>query len=225
MVALSKARNIGAPQNSKLVDTVGYAWPATTRWTPAPLCPVAPVATVGLVSTLVQGRSELLRFARKCAASAADAEDALQELCVKVLSQRHTLHDPAKGLPWLKVALRNIVIDGHRRRQIGERAEAAFGEILAANADGDGAPSFASCVCLDAALTKLEPQHADIVTRCDLSREPRTRIASKLGITPGNIRIRVLRARRALRRRLDDECPNCPAYDGGPCICHEGDRG
>jgi RNA polymerase sigma-70 factor (ECF subfamily) len=181
---------------------------------------VAPVATVGLVFTLVQGRSELLRFARKSAASAADAEDALQELCIKVLSQRHTLRDPAKGLPWLKVTLRNIVIDGHRRRQVLEGAEAVFSESVTASASPDAQDRFVACNCLEAAL---EAPRDDLVARIDLAGEAHHKVATELGITEGNLRVRLLRARRALCREIEHRCADCPAYDGSLCVCH--DRG
>jgi len=172
-----------------------------------------------LVAALIGHSAELLRFARKYAANAADTEDALQELCVKLLVQRYTLRDPAKASGWLKVALRNIAIDHHRKRLAERRAEDVFGETIAANADEGGQPGFAACNCLESALAKLEPNHADMIGRVDIRQESRAHVASSAGISDGNMRIRLLRARRALRRQIDDECPSCPAYDGRQCLC------
>jgi RNA polymerase sigma-70 factor (ECF subfamily) len=181
--------------------------------------PVATEAQDRLIAALISQRAELLRFARGCAADATDAEDMLQELCLKLLSRKYELRDPAKTTGWLKVALRNIAVDLHRRRLAERKAEDAFGEISVANADEIERPGFSICNCLDSALDKIEPRHADIITRVDVRQEPRAEIAVSAGITDGNVRIRLLRARKALRRQIERECRSCPAFDGGSCHC------
>jgi RNA polymerase sigma-70 factor (ECF subfamily) len=180
----------------------------------------APQSALGdLIGTLVRRRDELRTTLRKNRIAETDADDALQELCLRVLSGRHALRDPAKAFGWLRAALRNLMIDGYRARAARGAAEGVFAAVRGVECDSAEISRFVYCNCLDAALQELDPCHAQVVARIDLAREPRADVAAGLGITRGNLRVRMLRARRLLREAVERQCRKCPVFDGRPCAC------
>ena len=54
----------------------------------------------------------------------------------------------------------------------------------------------------------------------DLAAEDAEATASRLGITPNNLKVRHHRARQALRKRLEDLCGACAAGHCHDCDCH-----
>src|ERR1044071_2212820 len=77
----------------------------------------------------------LLRFARRRTASVSDAEDAVQEACLRAWTAFGTLRDEAKIRPWLYRILRTVLSDGLKRDGRRERlAETAAIEGVARTA-------------------------------------------------------------------------------------------
>ncbi len=172
-----------------------------------------------LVGTLMRQRDELRATLRKRRIAESDADDAVQELCLRVLTGRYALRDPAKAYGWLRTALHNLMVDGYRAHAARDAAERLFATVHGLDSDPAEVSRFVYCNCLDAALRELDPCHAQVVARVDLAREPRADVAASLGITRGNLRIRMLRARRVLRQAVERQCQKCPVFDGRPCAC------
>ena len=63
------------------------------------------------------------------------------------------------------------------------------------------------CGCLHDAMRMLRPDYADILRRIDLEEQPREQVATELGLTANNVGVRLHRARRALRKKLEEICP------------------
>jgi RNA polymerase sigma-70 factor (ECF subfamily) len=84
-----------------------------------------------------------------------------------------------------------------------------------ADEDVDGA----ICPCLYKLLPTLRPAHADVIWRAELLGDGRARVASDLGITVTNLNVRLLRARRALKKRLQEMCLTCPVEGFFDCHC------
>ena len=59
-------------------------------------------------------------------------------------------------------------------------------------------------------------------TFCDLIGESRESIVRALGITESNLRVRLHRARQALRQRLEETCRTCPIHGYMDCDCDYG---
>lgn len=62
-------------------------------------------------------------------------------------------------------------------------------------------------------------QSRTAIRRADLDEAPRERIAADLGLTANNVGVRLHRARRALKTKLEERCAGC--CDGGfrSCDC------
>jgi len=174
----------------------------------------------GIAGALQAEYGKLRSLARRWRPHGDGGEDAVQDVCVKALLSEGSLRDPDKAYPWLKTTLFNVIVDCHRRDEARLRAEKLFVEVRMAEVME---PSrFALCGCLEAAIPKIRPSYANLLLRVDLAGEPRAEVAASLGITPNNLRVQVLRARRALRRHVAEACADCPAYDGSPCTCSRG---
>src|SRR3546814_19115504 len=74
-------------------------------------------------------------------------------------------------------------------------------------------------MCLHKILPALKPEYAEILRRVDLAEEPREAIAAALGLTIGNLTVRLHRARQALRRVLELTCETCPIHGYLDCGC------
>jgi RNA polymerase sigma-70 factor (ECF subfamily) len=65
----------------------------------------------------------------------------------------------------------------------------------------------------------LKSEYADVLWRADLIGESRQSIAGTLGISESNFRVRLHRARQALRQRLEETCRTCPIHGYLDCEC------
>lgn len=167
---------------------------------------------------LIECRSEFLRYFRRRLACPEDAEDALQEFSLKVIRAANTLQDDEKIDAWFGRILRNTLTDQYRRRATRRRAEAGYA-LEPREAAVDPEPAATPCTCVHDVLPALKLDYADIIRRADLDEAPRERIAADLGVTANNVGVRLHRARRALKTKLEERCSGCG--DGGfqSCDC------
>lgn len=168
---------------------------------------------------LSEGRQSFLRFFRRRLARPEDAEDALQDFCVKVLRSADRLADDTRIDAWIGRILRNTLIDYYRRRGAWARAETAYGQEMDGAVAEQHSTEAAGCPCVHRALRTLRLEYSEILTRADLQAEPRERIATELGLTTNNIGVRLYRARRALRRILETVCGHCGERRSEGCDC------
>jgi RNA polymerase sigma-70 factor, ECF subfamily len=150
----------------------------------------------------------LYNHARHLTGRDAEAEDLVQETCVRALAAARTF---AGGnlKAWLFRILRNAFIDLHRKR----RNEQALGELdVVDGADdvallrGDRELERLRGVVggdIEAALAELSPEARAIIL-LDVEGFTETEIAAMLECPAGTVKSRLSRARVLLRRRLKD---------------------
>lgn len=159
---------------------------------------------------LVECRRDFLRYFRRRLGRPEDAEDAFQDFCLKVIRAQKTPDDGDMIDAWLGRILRNTLIDHYRRCASRQRGEAAYERELHVTADESAADQEArACLCIHDALPTLKPEYAEVLRRAFFDEEPRARIADELGLSPNNVGVRLLRARRALKRKLEESCASC----------------
>ncbi len=190
---------------------------AASRQWPAAIRPRA--GDTAVARQLVECRQEFLRFFRLRLARAEDAEDALQDFCLKAVRAAATLEDREKVDAWLGRILRNTLTDNYRRRAARQNAEAAFAREPRCEIAPDPEPEPAACGCIHDLLPALKPEYAEVIRRADLDETPRARIAAELGLTPNNVGVRLHRARRALRTELEQTCQGCRDTGFQTCGC------
>lgn len=133
------------------------------------------------------------------------SEDLVQETFLRLLEARGTFRTGAAVMPWASQIARNLLRDGHRRltfeRWVVEVSLRQGCEPL------DGAPPADEALARrrrEAALAEdlahLRPEYREPFRLIRLEGLPVARVARRLGITPGMVKIRTFRAAAALRR-------------------------
>jgi RNA polymerase sigma-70 factor, ECF subfamily len=154
-------------------------------------------------------RTLVFRFAYQMVPRRDDAEDIVQEAFVRAYQNLHKYRDEAKFTTWLLRIVTNLCTDQARmsqRRQALEQQEASGaltwmteGEIEdpVNNLEEDRRKH-----ALRRALAALPAHHRSVIVLRDLEERDYNDIAAILGCTVGGAKLRVLRARRALKDRI-----------------------
>lgn len=184
---------------------------------------VAPAPTAdAALRRLVEHRRDFLRFLRGRLASPEEAEDALQDFCVKVTRAARRPDDETAIDAWLGRILRNTLTDAYRRRAARRRAaEAHAREALTAESAIETASEADGCACARRLLPTLRPDHRAALRRVELEEAPRAEVAAEFGVSVNALNVRLHRARRALRREVEAACAGCCDDGFGSCDCAE----
>jgi RNA polymerase sigma-70 factor, ECF subfamily len=148
----------------------------------------------------------LLRFAQRRTASTGDAEDAVQDTCIKAWISFGDLRDADKARPWLYRILRSVLSDvsekSERRRQLVDitRLEQAHEELVGGDTDvvfSEVAARLDSEM-LGRALSMIPEDFATAVELHDIDGFKYHEIAEIAGIPIGTVMSRISRGRRLL---------------------------
>jgi len=149
-----------------------------------------------------------------------DAADVLQDFFVRALSRFDDLRDEDKLRGWMASILRSAIADHYRSKGRQSRLERAY---QADAALGPGVVhddiDLVICACLYKLLPTLKNEYAQIIWRADLIGDPRSVIAADMGLTENAFRVKLHRARKALRKRLEQTCEACPEQGFLSCAC------
>lgn len=169
-----------------------------------------------LASILLEHLSTFQAFARRRLGDDQLAADAVQESLFKAITAEPNLQDRENLLAWFYRILRNVLTDLHRRKAAGERAMATY----AADFENESEEvKSAICSCLHTLLPTMEPSYADLIRRHDLQGVSQQDIARQLGITPNNLKVKIHRARKQLKKLLEKTCAICASHGCLDCDC------
>ena len=175
--------------------------------------------TPAAMDTLRQVHKTFLQFLRRRLRNHGEAEEVMQQFYVRVVAHASQLRKEESAVAWLRRVLQSTLSDHRRRAAVRMRAEADFGRKDAA------APSLTEeiddvvCKCLSRLLPLLKPEYAEVLRRVELESEARESVAADLGLSPGNLTVRLHRARKALHRALKLTCETCPVHGYFDCGC------
>jgi len=154
-------------------------------------------------------RQLVYRFAYQMASRRDDAEDIVQEAFVRAYQNLGKYRDEAKFTTWLLRIVTNLCTDMARmsqRRQALEQQEAGGSLLWMTQGDTedpvDNLNAGMRVAALRKALNALPVHHRTAIILRDLEEKEYSEIAEILGCTMGGAKLRVLRARRALRDRI-----------------------
>lgn len=185
--------------------------------------PDAAATDTAVRQALLESRRQLRGFLRRRLGNAEEAEEVLQAFMLRAIEHSAELRDVATVRGWLSRILANIIADHQRhaarRRQRETVMSPEHFDTFPGEPDED--LDEAICNCLHKLLPTLKPDQADLIRRIDLAGEPREVVASRLGITVGALNVRLHRARRALKQRLEEMCLTCPVHGYLDCGCEE----
>lgn len=168
---------------------------------------------------LLDGRGAFLGFLIKRLGNRADAEDVLQDFCIRVLGRKDQLRDVERMDAWLYAILRSTLNDHYRKgMRRGRLADAVAREPQEWIAD---VPTQMArlCTCHSGLISDLRPADSELIRRIDFGEEDRERVAGDLRLTRNALGVRLHRARTALREALTNHCGDCCRDDRDDCSC------
>lgn len=175
------------------------------------------------VGHLVRQRDRFLAFVQRRTRDAATAEDILQSAYVKALASQASLRDRTSVVRWFFQILKRSVVDHHRRSASAQRANDAV-RARARSADLDTGLKAAVCACVDSLIPGLPPDQGALLRRVDLGAQTPAEATARHGMTPGNAAVRIHRARKALRAKLEASCGACTRHRCLDCHCEPSRR-
>lgn len=161
--------------------------------------------------------NEFVAFARRRLRDPELAADAVQESLLKAVKSRDELRAGDRARAWFFRILRRTLIDLCRRREVLDRAVARWEQEL--NAPPTRDEERLACRCLRRLLPTLSSDYAILIRRLELEDETAGTVARDLGITVNNLNVRRHRARRQLKRRLEETCRLCSKHGCLDCTC------
>ena len=167
------------------------------------------------------GRDAFLGFLVKRLGNRADAEDVLQEFCIRVLARKDQLRDADRMDAWLYAVLRSALNDHYRKTGRSRRLKDAVAlEMETSPTTAESAEAMNTvCHCVKGLVTELRPTDADLIRRIDIEEHDRAKVAQELSLKPGALNVRLHRARAALRDILLDHCGCCCEHGFDDCSC------
>lgn len=154
-----------------------------------------------LLAQLLAHRAAFLAFVR-ARVPASDAEDLLQQALLRASTRLDTVRDGERVEAWFYRVLRNAIADHHAD---AARREARLAD-LARDTSVEPSVEASVCRCSLGVLGTLAPDYAAIVRRVDLDELSMAEAAAELGISVNNAKVRLHRARIALRSALLAYC-------------------
>lgn len=173
----------------------------------------------GIAETLASSRQSFLGFVRRRVNDPELAEEILQDSLLQALRAAPHLRDEERLLPWFYRVLQNAITDAYRRRAV-ERRHIDLLEVEDRPLEAE--EEAAICECFRELIPTLKPEYAELMQTLELEKVDPENMASRLGITPNNLKVRRHRARQALRKRLEETCRICAEHHCLDCTCRTG---
>ncbi len=172
-----------------------------------------------VVSVLLENHRSFLNFLTRRLGCLSDAEDVLQDFCLKALSRQHQLREAESLVAWLYALLRSSLSDHYRKKERHGKVSRAYAEELKSAGKARPIDDLHKdlCACLHALLPALRPDQAELVRRIDLEGEERASVAASLEVNLGTLAVRLHRARQALRLTLLASCASCIEHGFDDC--------
>jgi RNA polymerase sigma-70 factor (ECF subfamily) len=177
-------------------------------------------ATNPVVARLQANHRQFLNFLTARVGNREDAEEILQDAFVRGLQKSGGIRDDESATAWFYRLLRNAITDHHRRKNAGDRAMESYARDVPDADQGFVAElERAVCACINDLIPNLKPEYADLIRQVDLGGAEVASVADQLGLTAGNARVRLYRARAALRHELERCCRTCATHGCLDCTC------
>ena len=185
---------------------------------PILMIPPDPPARHTLDAVLRDNLEAFHGFARKRTGNDQLAADAVQESLLRAVKADESLKHGENLRAWLYRILRNVLTDLHRREVSRERAMSRFAHEFERDLPVDLEDT--ACRCFKALLPVLKPEYGEVLQRVDLEGQEPGDVAGSLGISRGNLNVRLHRGRRQLRERLELTCRMCATHGCLDCTCN-----
>ena len=175
--------------------------------------------TSAAIATLVDNHRRFLSFLTHRVGNPSDAEEILQAAFVKSAEKASAIRDHEDVVAWFYRLLRNALIDYYRHRDAERRALERLRSMGSETETPDPELERAICRCVNDLLPTLKDNYSALLRRIDLEGESIAEVTRKTGMTANNTRVKLHRARTALRRQLELSCGSCAEHGCLDCDC------
>lgn len=169
------------------------------------------------LQSLLEGREVFVRFLAARLGNRPEAEDLVQASLLKVLQTSARPDASESAVAWFYQVLRNALTDHFRARQAEGRATERHAR------DQETAEELelerVACQCIQALLPTLKPAEAQALSAVDLGGQSPAEAAARLGLSPNAMSVRLHRARKALREKVERTCRTCAEHGCQDCRC------
>lgn len=168
----------------------------------------------------LERRQAFLNFVRSSVHDLGEAEEILQRASLKIINGADGLRDAERAEAWIYRILRNEIADYFRRQAVqSRRITDVSPEFLS-----DSLPSRAThqpqlCPCAIEELPNVHPNYSEALRSVDMNGEAITTLAERKGISVNSATVRLHRARKSLRSRLQVRCGTCAGAGCFDCRC------
>ena len=145
----------------------------------------------------------LLALAASITGDAAEAEDVLQDVLLKLLSQQDSLQDVRMHLPFLRSCVRNEAIDHLRRRRRELPTSAEVLDSFRASASQEGIAQAEELMWIDSFLEELGPEMRRAFIEYAVDGYTIADISRRMGIRQDTLRKRFDVIKKRMRRDMD----------------------
>lgn len=151
-------------------------------------------------------QSELRGFISRRTRNAADADDVLQNVFLKICTRFETLREPNKMRSWLYRIAANAAIDFYRTKKVEVQLSDEI-EWAKPSETIDRDECFQkSQNCLVPMINALPAKYQAAVTLTELEGWTNKRVAAAEGISLSGVKSRVQRGRKMIKKLLEDCC-------------------
>lgn len=169
---------------------------------------------------LLDNHRAFLAFLERRVGSRHEAEEILQNAFVRSLGKPEQLRDDESAVAWFYRLLRNALIDRHRRKDAETRALESHAREVDEAVDMELRDQV--CACVARLVPSLKPEYGELLRAVEVDERPVVEVAAELGISPNNASVRLHRARKALRDKVQESCGSCAEHGCVDCTCrHE----
>lgn len=140
--------------------------------------------------------------------SAQEVEEMLQDAYIQAYTALGSYDDRQPFFPWLRAIALNLVRAEARRRSASTHHWSEYLRYIRmarAEEDPSGELATSRSEALRKCIGKLPCEQSELIRARYEKNEPLTRLASRLGATPGALKLRLLRLRQALRACIEKE--------------------
>lgn len=167
---------------------------------------------------ILGNRQRFLNFVRSRIHDPSEAEEILQSAALKMISRASTLRDPQRAEAWVYRLLRNEIADYFRQLAVSSRRTAELpSEVPAAELPEYGGAKI--CSCAKQELQSLHSNYFDALHAIEMDGETIAAYAARKGTSVNSATVRLHRARKALRVRLESRCGACAGAGCFDCTC------
>ena len=171
-----------------------------------------------VIKLLVDNHKQFQSFIERRVGSKAVAEDLLQLSLKKALEHAPRLLKNESILSWFYTILRNTITDFYRSESVEERKREEFKKLLTVS-DYSEKLEENVCQCLRELIPTLKPEYGELILKIDLEKNCPDEFSKRLGISRGNLDVRLHRARQALKTSLVRTCGTCTEHGCLNCTC------